>query len=179
MWSSFYRHKDVLSRLSNWEGVKQARSVREFDDAATRFPANCETVDAYYRQCSSCKNVEGVRVPLLCISSLDDPICTSEAIPWDECRLNNNVVLATTQHGGHLPYFEGFTAKSVWWVRAVDEFFTTLSLQKKEIAVSFINPIQTSDGQSPLTNVTENSTVPTQGQNGNIGIRHRLEREIE
>ncbi|KAL7119621.1 hypothetical protein ACP275_02G074100 [Erythranthe tilingii] len=171
-------HKDVLSRLSNWEGVKQARSVRDFDDAATRFLANCETVDAYYRQCSSCKNVEGVRVPLLCISSLDDPICTSEAIPWDECRLNNNVVLATTQHGGHLPYFEGFTAKSVWWVRAVDEFFTTLSLQKKEIAVSFINPIQTSDCQSPLTNITENGIVPTQGQNGNIGIRHRPEREI-
>lgn len=45
-----------------------------------------QTVDEYYRSCSSCKNVGGVRVPLLCISSLDDPVCTSEAIPWDECR---------------------------------------------------------------------------------------------
>ncbi|KAJ6855565.1 hypothetical protein NC651_040272 [Populus alba x Populus x berolinensis] len=27
-----------------------------------------------------------VLVPRLCISALDDPICTREAIPWDECR---------------------------------------------------------------------------------------------
>lgn len=27
-----------------------------------------------------------VSVPRLCISALDDPICTGEAIQWDECR---------------------------------------------------------------------------------------------
>ena len=25
-------------------------------------------------------------MPLLCVSALDDPVCTREAIPWDECR---------------------------------------------------------------------------------------------
>ncbi|KAI3445597.1 hypothetical protein Pfo_002262 [Paulownia fortunei] len=173
-------HQDVLSRLSNWEGVKQSRSVRDFDDAATRFLANCETVDTYYRQCSSCNYVGSVMVPLLCISSLDDPVCTSEAIPWDECRLNNNVVLATTQHGGHLPFFEGLTAKSVWWVRAVDEFFSALkssppSHRKKEVQmpVSSANPLQTSIDQAPSVNVLENGIVAAVGNDlADVGVEH-------
>jgi abhydrolase domain-containing protein 1/3 len=45
-----------------------------------------QTVDTYYRHCSSAAYVGNVSVPLLCISALDDPVCTREAIPWDECR---------------------------------------------------------------------------------------------
>lgn len=45
-----------------------------------------QTVDTYYRKCSSVSYVANVSVPLLCISAIDDPVCTSEAIPWDECR---------------------------------------------------------------------------------------------
>lgn len=47
-----------------------------------------QTVDTYYRRCSSSTYVGNVAVPLLCISALDDPVCTLEAIPWDECRSN-------------------------------------------------------------------------------------------
>ncbi|XP_057780303.1 embryogenesis-associated protein EMB8-like isoform X2 [Salvia miltiorrhiza] len=126
-------HEAVLSRISNWEGIQKSRSVRDFDDSATRVLGNYETVDTYYRRCSSANFVGSVMVPLLCISALDDPICTREAIPWDECRLNKNVVLATTEHGGHLPFFEGLTAKSVWWVRAVDEFFSILQSSPRKI----------------------------------------------
>lgn len=45
-----------------------------------------QTVDAYYRHATSSNYVGNVGVPLLCISALDDPLCTKEAIPWDECR---------------------------------------------------------------------------------------------
>lgn len=48
------------------------------------FPS--QTVDAYYRHATSSTCVGNVAVPLLCISALDDPLCTKEAIPWDECR---------------------------------------------------------------------------------------------
>lgn len=43
-------------------------------------------MDTYYRLSSSAPFTRFVSVPLLCISSLDDPLCTPEAIPWDECR---------------------------------------------------------------------------------------------
>ncbi|KAH6802449.1 alpha/beta-Hydrolases superfamily protein [Perilla frutescens var. frutescens] len=157
-------HEDVLSRISNWEGIKKSRSVRDFDDSATRVLGNYETVDTYYRRCSSANFVGSVMVPLLCVSSLDDPICTREAIPWDECRLNANVVLATTEHGGHLPFFEGLTARTVWWVRAVDEFFdvlqsSPLSHRKKEMPVPSANPLESSIDQAPYVHVSEDGMV--------------------
>ncbi|KAI4367417.1 hypothetical protein MLD38_023156 [Melastoma candidum] len=119
-------HEGILSRLVNWEGVQKSRSVRDFDNHATRILGKYETVDTYYRRNSGVNFIGGIAIPLLCISALDDPVCTKEAIPIDECRLNPNIVLALTQHGGHLAYFEGMTASSVWWVRAVDEFFGRL-----------------------------------------------------
>ncbi|KAG6427271.1 hypothetical protein SASPL_111513 [Salvia splendens] len=154
-------HEAVLSRISNWEGVQKSRSVRDFDDAATRVLGNYETVDTYYRRCSSANFVGSVMVPLLCISALDDPICTREAIPWDECRLNKNVVLATTEHGGHLPFFEGLTATSVWWVRAVDEFFSILQSSPREIEISVpsVNPGEPSIDQAPYVHLCQDGMV--------------------
>ncbi|MCI09234.1 embryogenesis-associated protein EMB8-like, partial [Trifolium medium] len=91
-----------------------SHSIRDFDNHATRIVGKYETVDTYYRRCSSSTYVQSVSIPLLCISALDDPVCTREAIPWDECRANKNVVLATIKHGGHLAFFEGITASSLW-----------------------------------------------------------------
>ncbi|PON36509.1 Alpha/Beta hydrolase fold containing protein [Parasponia andersonii] len=107
-------HELRYSRLANWEGIKKSRSIRDFDNHATRLVGKFETVDTYYRRCSSAGYVGNVSVPLLCVSALDDPVCTREAIPWDECRTNKNVVLATLKHGGHLAFFEGITAARLW-----------------------------------------------------------------
>ncbi|PWA86422.1 hypothetical protein CTI12_AA044050 [Artemisia annua] len=119
-------HQTVYSRLADWDGIVKSRTIRDFDNYATRLVGKFETVDTYYRHCSSAQYVTKVAIPLLCISSLDDPVCTWEAIPWDECRANKNIVLAVTRHGGHLAFFEGLTGSSLWWVRAANEFLGVL-----------------------------------------------------
>ncbi|XP_071736856.1 embryogenesis-associated protein EMB8-like [Rutidosis leptorrhynchoides] len=120
------KHQDFFTRLSDWDGIEKARRVREFDTSGTCRVGKFDTADIYYRESSCVGYVGRIKVPLLCISALDDPVCTEEALIWDECRVNKNVILATTQHGGHLGYFDGLDAKGVWWVRAVDEFLTVL-----------------------------------------------------
>ncbi|KAH7835137.1 hypothetical protein Vadar_023175 [Vaccinium darrowii] len=160
-------HELVLSRLADWQSILKSRSVRDFDNCATRVLGKFETVDTYYRNSSSAAFVGNVTVPLLCISALDDPLCTREAIPWDECRANKNIVLATTQHGGHLAYYQGITAKSLWWVGAVQEFFSVLNSsslirRKKEAQVQsfpLINPPESSIDQGPYINITEDGMV--------------------
>lgn len=37
---------------------------------------------------------------------MDDPVCVSSAIPFDDCLANQNVILVTAKRGGHLGYFE-------------------------------------------------------------------------
>ncbi|KAL0649982.1 hypothetical protein Bca4012_092673 [Brassica carinata] len=123
-------HEPQYTRLADWEGIKKSRSIRDFDNHATCHVGKFETVDTYYRKSSSTQYVGNVAVPLLCISALDDPLCTKEAIPWEECWANKNIVLATTNHGGHLAFFEGLTASSLWWVRATNEFLGALSCSR-------------------------------------------------
>ncbi|XP_027364071.1 embryogenesis-associated protein EMB8 [Abrus precatorius] len=156
-------HQPHFSRLANWEGIEKSLSIRDFDNHATRIVGKYETVDTYYRRCSSSIYVQSVSIPLLCISALDDPVCTKEAIPWDECRANKNIVLATVKHGGHLAFFEGITASGLWWVRAVNEFLGELHasgymhVQKK---ISKPNtPLDSSIDQGPYVNVTEDGMV--------------------
>ncbi|PKU86222.1 Embryogenesis-associated protein EMB8 [Dendrobium catenatum] len=157
-------HQPVMTRLANWDGIRKSRSVRDFDNHATCLVGKFETVDTYYRRCSSVSYVGNVSVPLLCISALDDPVCTKEAIPWDECRANKNIILATTVHGGHLGYFEGITASSVWWARAVDEFLSVLHSgpymhgQKME-SPDLYTPLDSSIDKSPYINLTKDGLV--------------------
>ncbi|QCE07985.1 embryogenesis-associated protein EMB8-like [Vigna unguiculata] len=156
-------HQPHFSRLANWEGIEKSISIRDFDNHATRIVGKYETVDTYYRRCSSSNYVQFVSIPLLCISALDDPVCTREAIPWDECRANKNVVLATVKHGGHLAFFEGITASGLWWVRAVNEFLGELHasdfmhVQKKIPKPN--TPLGTSIDRGPYVNVTEDGMV--------------------
>ncbi|OAY39755.1 phospholipase ABHD3 isoform X2 [Manihot esculenta] len=164
-------HHSILSRLIEWDNVKLSRSVRDFDKHATRVLAKFETVDTYYRR-SSCVNFVGnVSLPLLCVSALDDPVCTREAIPWDECRANENIILATTQHGGHLGYYEGITASSLWWVRAVGEFFHVLhssplrNRRKKMEESNLTSVLESSIEHGPYVNVMEDGMVTAIGNN--------------
>ncbi|XP_059648224.1 embryogenesis-associated protein EMB8-like isoform X1 [Cornus florida] len=181
-------HQSILSRLADWEGIIKSRSVRDFDTYATCLVGNFETVDTFYRHCSSAGFVGNVMVPLLCISALDDPVCTMEAIPWDECRLNKNIILATTSHGGHLAYFEGTTAKSLWWVRAVDEFLSvvhssSLIHPKKEMQIpSSVGPLESSIDQVPYVNVMNDGMVTALGNGQTMSLEdipneHMVQRE--
>ncbi|CAH1453895.1 unnamed protein product [Lactuca virosa] len=83
-----------IARLADWDGIIKSRRIRDFDNYATPLVGKFESVDTYYshRHCSSAPYVTKVAIPLLCVSSLDDPVCTWEAIPWDECRANKNIL---------------------------------------------------------------------------------------
>lgn len=162
-------HQPRYMRLADWEGIRKSRSIRDFDNYATRLVGKFETVDTYYRRCSSAGYVGSVSVPLLCISALDDPVCTREAIPWDECRANKNIVLATTQHGGHLAFFEGLTASSLWWVKAVNEFLGVLHsssfvhIQKKTETSGHHSSFESAIDQGPYVNMAGDGRVAAIG----------------
>ncbi|KAH7287718.1 hypothetical protein KP509_32G070600 [Ceratopteris richardii] len=160
-------HQAAFSQMADWDLIRKCSTVREFDHHCTCVVSKYETVDTYYRQNSSAAYVQSISIPLLCISSLDDPVCTKEAIPWDECRVNANVMLAITRHGGHLSFFEGLTAHSIWWVRATTEFFENLSAS----SVFHVPPqslIESSGRHFSLENLTDGSPYLNVSENGLI-----------
>ncbi|KAG6388805.1 hypothetical protein SASPL_150241 [Salvia splendens] len=176
-------HETRYTRLANWDGIVKSHTVRDFDTHATCLVGKYETVDTFYRRCSSSAFIGQVSVPLLCISALDDPVCTREAIPWDECRANKNVVIATSLHGGHLAFFEGITGSRLWWVRAINEFLGVLLsspyMHKKNKAET-VGPhsprMQTSIDQGPYLNLTD-GMVAAMGNEHTDGEETREDRD--
>ena len=104
--NTFMKHQDIMAKdtrisvqdvakvgpsldnttLVSMNMVGQSRTVREYDNLVTRITLGYDTVDDCYRGVSSCCHVKEVRVPLLCLNALDDPIAVAECIPYDEIR---------------------------------------------------------------------------------------------
>ncbi|CAI5534827.1 unnamed protein product [Closterium sp. Naga37s-1] len=102
------------------ELVARAKTVRDFDVGLTRVSFGYPTVDAYYSDASSSRSIKDVRLPLLCVQALydpiapadgipyeaieamDDPIAPAEGIPYEAVEQNPVTMLVGTSHGGHL-----------------------------------------------------------------------------
>jgi abhydrolase domain-containing protein 15 len=70
--------------------------------------------------------VDDISVPVLCISSLDDPVCTKDTIPFDLFKYYPHMLLATLDKGGHGGFLEGSKPKSWAEDTAVDYVVSVL-----------------------------------------------------
>ncbi|KAI7905100.1 Alpha/Beta hydrolase protein [Cokeromyces recurvatus] len=126
--NTFARHMDIVVKGGkiNPDEVMAAQTIQEFDEACTRKMFDYTTVNNYYRDASSCRFIEFVKIPLLCLNALDDPIAAADCIPYDEIKTNPNVVLATTDYGGHLGWFENVKYPTRWMVKPLTEFIVAM-----------------------------------------------------
>ncbi|KAI9314943.1 Alpha/Beta hydrolase protein [Dichotomocladium elegans] len=125
---AFAKHIDMLAKHPDVDvdEVMASTTIREFDEACTRKVFGYTTVNNYYRDASSSRWIEHVKIPLLCFNALDDPIALAEGIPYDEIKVNPNVVLATTDYGGHIGWFEHCWQPSRWIVKPLAEFIVAM-----------------------------------------------------
>lgn len=110
----------------NPEEVMAAQTIQDFDEACTRKMFDYASVSQYYHDASSYRFIEHVKVPLLCMNALDDPIAAARCIPYKEIEANPNVVLATTDTGGHLGWFEHTRNPTRWVVKPLTEFIVSI-----------------------------------------------------
>lgn len=101
------------------------QKLRDFDDAFTSklFGFNCAL--EYYRHASPDQRLLNVRVPTIIVSSQDDPIIGSKALPYSEVKLNPYTYLAVTSIGGHLGWFN-FLHKR-WYPEPLAKLFTEMA----------------------------------------------------
>ena len=79
--------------------------LRDFDDAFTSRLFGFNGANDYYRLASPVQRLHKVRVPLIILSSKDDPITGYRTLPHDEVKQNPYTLLITTTVGGHLGWF--------------------------------------------------------------------------
>lgn len=132
----FAPHENLFAGLPKYkpELVKRAKTVRDFDEAITRVTFGFPSVDAYYEYSGSKNKIGDVRIPLLAVQALDDPIAVAESIPRDIIEKNENVILIETETGGHLAWEAGPEAPfgAPWPDALVMQFFQSLVKTKRE-----------------------------------------------
>ena len=95
------------------EAGLKASAIREFVERTCVF-SGVSSHDEYTRDTDPCLVAGRVAVPTLAISAMDDPVCSSVGIDPTLFDNNPNLVLASTERGSHLAFYQGFTA--VPWV---------------------------------------------------------------
>ena len=63
-----------------------------------------------------------IKVPSFFFNALDDPIVGRQALTFDAFKNNENVILATSRHGGHIGYHESAFSTEQWFVKPTMDF---------------------------------------------------------
>lgn len=104
--------------------AQQARatwSLREFDRRLTAPQGGWEDMEEFWADNEPLRDADEISVPVLCISSSDDPVCLQKHIPHDLFRALPNFFLLSLPHGGHAGFRHTLTGLS-WAENAAVDF---------------------------------------------------------
>jgi uncharacterized protein len=114
-----YRRKAALyPEIYHTDGLRQVRSVREFDDKIVARYCGFQDADDYYYRAASARVVDRISVPTFILTALDDPFI--RLLPETRAALHANpcVSLVETRHGGHCAYLSGDRGNEIHWAEA-------------------------------------------------------------
>ncbi|KAM3720809.1 Monoacylglycerol lipase [Dirofilaria immitis] len=118
----------VKTGLIDEQHLWAATSIMALDDSYTRRILGYENVEEFYRDISSLSVIPKIKIPMIFMNALDDPLvppCLWH--PVRELAANNeHFGFVLTKHGGHLGFLEGtgIAPNSVTWL---DRFIVELA----------------------------------------------------
>jgi uncharacterized protein len=96
--------------------VRRARTLREFDDAATAPLHGFRDAEDYYRRASALPHLGRIQRPTLCVNAEDDPFFPGDAVERARAVASAAVTFAVTRRGGHTGFVEGrWPWRPVYW----------------------------------------------------------------
>ena len=106
--------------------VMQSKTIMDFDERFTRKTFDFDSVHDYYYQASCYHYLPQIKRPTLCLNALDDPIVPGKVIPFSQLLANPWILLATTQMGGHLGWYQNWFYTKRWHGEPLADFISAL-----------------------------------------------------
>jgi predicted alpha/beta-fold hydrolase len=104
------------------DGLRQVRSIRQFDDLFTAPHCGFANAAEYYARASALRIVAQIRVPALLIYAADDPLVPVDTAAHPALRNNAHIALLTPKHGGHCAFLAADPRERHWAEARVVEF---------------------------------------------------------
>lgn len=121
--------RNALARLERFPGlydaaaVRDARTLRDFDNVVTAPLHGFRDTDDYWTRGSAKPHLAGIRVPTLLVNARDDPFLPAAALPTER-EVSGAVKLEFPAHGGHVGFVSGpFPGHIGWLARRLLLFF--------------------------------------------------------
>lgn len=109
----------LLSGLVDLDRIAAARTLKEFDEAATAPLHGFANAEEYYREASSGPHLSAIRVPTLLLHALDDPFIPAASVPVHSVARNRWLLGAIEKRGGHVGFVEeSFPWRPRFWAEA-------------------------------------------------------------
>ncbi|MGA8026371.1 MAG: alpha/beta fold hydrolase [Bryobacteraceae bacterium] len=130
------RKAKIAPHLYSTAGLKDAKSIWEFDERFTAPLFGFGTAANYYETQSSMRYLHAIRVRTLVISAKDDPLVPCEIYNHPAFQSNPALTLLITEHGGHLGFLSRH--KPRFWLDRValdwmNEVLASRSLPKTNV----------------------------------------------
>lgn len=126
------RHSASLQKSINVYDALRSSSFKDLYRNCYYSFSDCSSDEQFWEKNNPLRDVDDIASPVLCISSLDDPFCAPEAIPYDLFSLYPNMCLVTTEVGGHCAFIESCETSGRWSSWAV-----SLALEYIQSVVAF------------------------------------------
>lgn len=112
----------------NKEAILNSKNFLDFDNYFTAPVNGFADAEDYWKR-NSCKQfLDGIKIPSLLITSLDDPFLSASCIPLKEAKANKYFHLEVTDYGGHVGYNSNFENGSGFWLETrIIEYFETVT----------------------------------------------------
>ncbi|XP_032817637.1 phospholipase ABHD3-like isoform X1 [Petromyzon marinus] len=137
------RHREVLEKRFDVDHILKAKSVWDFDDRLTAPMFNYETTQQYHHDASPCYRIKDMRVPVLVLSSEDDPFNPKCSLPLEDARGSSNLALLVTTHGGHIAFLEHLVPRDDNYMdRLFDEFISAVFENSDQLRAAIDQPQQ-------------------------------------
>lgn len=119
-WNSALFTEEVKKKLGITERqVYSSATLLELDDIYTRRLAGFNNLSDFYNAMSCKPHLPNIKVPMVFINSLDDPVVPAELLEVvRDAALNNpNMIFVEQKFGGHLGFYEGgfFYSNPLTW----------------------------------------------------------------
>ena len=105
----------LLAARCDMAAVRRARTLRQFDEAATAPLHGFRDAEDYYARSSSSSFIADIRVPTLLIHSLDDPFLPAASVPRAAVAENPWLTPIFTAAGGHVGFVTGSPGSPRFW----------------------------------------------------------------
>lgn len=108
--------------LFDTRGLEKIRDFREFDTYYTAPMHGFASVDAYWDTSSATHFLSSITIPTLIVSAQDDPFLSPGCYPFAQARAQENLLLETPTHGGHVGFIKSLNLSRTWLDERIADF---------------------------------------------------------